>query len=401
MEVALLTGGADRPYAFGIATALMARGVHLDVIAGDELRGPEFLNRTGVNFLNLRGDQGTQAGLVAKMTRVLVYYARLIRYALTARPRVFHILWNNKFEWFDRTILLLYYKLLGKKLVLTVHNVNAGWRDGTDSFLNHATLKAQYRLVDHIFVHTQKMKSELRTVYGVRESAVTVIPFGINNAVPNTDLTPAEARRQLEISPEDKVILFFGSIAPYKGLEYLVTAFQHLAAAHSDYRLIVAGSPKKGFEAYWKAIKDDISALAVKERIVQRIEFIPDAQTEVYFKAADVLVLPYTEIFQSGVLFLGYSFGLPVIAADVGSLRDDIVDGRTGSIFTPRDPVDLARSIESYFASDLFRNLATRRLDIMEYAQERYSWETVGRTTQHLYAELLGHQPPEQMQVPT
>ena len=58
-----------------------------------------------------------------------------------------------------------------------------------------------------------------------------------------------------------------------------------------------------------------------------RIESVPDAETELYFKAADVLALPYTHVFQSGVLFLGYNFGLPVIASDVASLREDVVEG--------------------------------------------------------------------------
>ena len=124
---------------------------------------------------------------------------RLIRYAATAKPRIFHILWNNKFETFDRTLLMLYYRLLGKRIVLTAHNVNAGKRDSKDTFLNRLTLRIQYRLADHIFVHTEKMKLELIEEFGVRESRVTVIPFGINNAVPNTDLAPSEAKQRLGI----------------------------------------------------------------------------------------------------------------------------------------------------------------------------------------------------------
>ena len=64
--------------------------------------------------------------------------------------------------------------------------------------------------------------------------------------------------------------------------------------------------------------------------MILKIEYVPDAETEVYFKAADVLALPYTHIFQSGVLSLGYGFGLPVIAADVGSLKEEIIEGKTG-----------------------------------------------------------------------
>ena len=77
---------------------------------------------------------------------------------------------------------------------------------------------------------------------------------------------------------------------------------------------------------------------------------------EVYFKAADVLVIPYTEIFQSGVPFLAYSFGVPVVASDVGSLREDIVEGKTGFICMPRDGRDIARAVRVYRSSEMCRN---------------------------------------------
>ena len=114
-------------------------------------------------------------------------------------------------------------------------------------------------------------------------------------------------------------------------------------------------------------------------RVLLRAEFIPDDETEVYFKAADVLVLPYRHIYQSGVLFLGHSFGLPVLAADVGSLKDEIVEGKTGFVFRPEDPVDLARAIEQYFASDLYADLNSRRQEIRDYATERHSWDVVSQ----------------------
>jgi glycosyltransferase involved in cell wall biosynthesis len=388
IAVALLTGGGDRPYAFGLATELIAKGAALDLIASDELDCPDFHGVPGVNFLNLRGDQRSDANLVKKMTRVLLYYAKLIRYAATAEPKIFHILWNNKFLFFDRTLLTLYYKLLGKKIVLTLHNVNAGRRDSTDSSLNRITLRIQYRLADHTFVHTEKMKVELMEQFGVQGTRVTVIPFGINNAVPNTTLTPLEAKRRLGIRADEKTILFFGNIAPYKGLEYLVEAFQRVSSLHDDYRLIIAGRPKD-CEAYWTAMREVIRRGTQRGRVLLREDYIPDDETEVYFKAADVLALPYRHIYQSGVLFLGYSFGLPVLAADVGSLKDDIVEGKTGFVFKPQDPIDLARAIEQYFASDLYAGLDVRRQDIKDYAKERHSWDEVGRMTMSVYAGLL------------
>jgi D-inositol-3-phosphate glycosyltransferase len=388
LAVALLTGGADRPYAFGLATALMAKGTVLDLIGSDELDCEEFRGKPGVNLLNLRGSQRSDASFVVKIFRVLMYYVRLVRYAAAAKPALFHILWNNKFESFDRTLLMLYYRLLGKRIVLTAHNVNAGRRDSNDTFLNRLTLGIQYRLSDHVFVHTEKMKRELSEELDVQGSRITVIPFGINNAVPNTRLTPRDARQRLGIREGERAILFFGHIAPYKGLADLIAAFRRIVVRRDDYRLIIAGRPKN-CDKYWKTIRQAIGEDAQSGRILVRADFIPDDETEIYFKGADVLVLPYRHVYQSGVLFLGQSFGLPALAADVGSLKDDIVEGRTGFVFRPEDPVDLASTIERYFASDLYADLSNRRQEIRAYMAERHSWDVVSQMTTNVYAGLL------------
>jgi len=320
----------------------------------------------------------------------LAYYFRLARYASRAKPKIFHILWNNKFELFDRTLLMWYYKLQGKKIAFTAHNVNAGKRDSNDSVLNRLSLKIQYRLADHIFVHTERMKTELIEEFHVDPRAVSVIPFGINNSVPCTSLSTAQARQLLGISENEKLILFFGNIGPYKGLEFLVAAFQRVVARNPEYRLIIAGQPRVGSEKYLAMIQQSIREDANRDRVIQRIEYIPDDENELYFKAADVLVLPYTHVFQSGVLFLGYSFGLPVIATSVGSLEEDVVEGRTGFVCKACDPVDLAKTIDRYFESDLFRNLQIRRREIQEFAKQKHSWEIVGQKTRDIYLRLLG-----------
>ena len=390
LQVGLLTGGIDKPYVFGLSLALASKDVGVDLIGSDEVDAPELHTRPGIRFLNLRGDQSHDASVLTKVARVLVYYARLVRYALVSKAGVFHVLWNNRFEVFDRTLLLLFYRLLGKKIVLTAHNINTRKRDGTDSVFNRLTLKIQYRLADHIFVHTQGMKAELLKDYGVRERATTVIPLGFNNSVPHTQLTSAEARQALGIAEDEKAILFFGRIGPYKGLEHLVAAFQQLASRGQGYRLIVVGEPKIGSEQYVEEIRQAIRGdVRSSEAVIQRIEFVRDDETEIYFKAADVLALPYTQAYQSGVLVLSYTFGLPVIAADIGSFRDDVVEGKTGFMSEPANPRALADAIEKYFESDLFRTLPARREEIEGYARANYSWDMVGETTRNVYLHLL------------
>ncbi len=386
-RVGLLTGGDDRSYALGLANALVARGVHLDFIGSDAVDGPELHGSPLVRFLNLRGDQSPEAGLVRKVARLLRYYLALMRYAASAPAQVLHILWNNKFEHFDRTLLMLYYRALGHRVVMTAHNVNAARRDGRDSWLNRATLRIQYRLCDRIFVHTQRMRDQMLEQFDVVAERVSVIPFGINDTTPKTALTTSQARTRLALGAQDRVLLFFGQIAPYKGLEHLVAALPAAFAADPSLRLVIAGKVKAGCEDYWHGIRQALGSPALGSRVIQRIAHVPDAEVELYFKAAHVLVVPYVEIFQSGVPFLAYSFGLPVIATDVGTLREDIVEGRTGFVCRPRDAQDLARAIARYFGSPLYADLDRARASVRAHAIERHSWAQVAAITESAYRD--------------
>jgi glycosyltransferase involved in cell wall biosynthesis len=327
--------------------------------------------------------------LASKLLVTLRHYVSLIQYAAVAKPGIFHILWNSKIELIDRTVLMLYYKALGKKIALTAHNVNKARRDENDSFWNRLTLAIQYRLADHIFVHTRKMKDELLADFGVREEYVTVIRHPINNAFPDTDLSPAQAKSQLGLRETEKTILFFGKIKPYKGIEHLLSAFRQLVVGDPGYKLIIAGEVQKGSEPYLEELRRKFGPELDSKQIILKALFIPEEEAEIYLKAADVLVLPYNEIFQSGVLFLAYSFGLPVVATDVGSFREEIVEGKTGYLCRPADPHDLASAIQTYFASALYRQLATRRQEIKDYANIHHSWDAVAELTRNAYVSML------------
>jgi D-inositol-3-phosphate glycosyltransferase len=394
IEIGLLTGCQDRHYAFGLAMALASKGVFLDIIGSDEIDSPELHTTPNLHFLNFRKGQSNNANFAQKLWKLLGYYAKLIRYVARFRPKILHILWNYKLELFDRTILMLYYKVSGKKIVFTAHNVNQARRDSEDSWLNRTTLKIQYRLCDHIFAHTQKMKQELCEDFGVAEEAVTVIRYPINNAFADTELTPAGAKRCLGLREDEKAILFLGRIVPYKGIESLLDAFRLLLTdQQAKYRLIVAGEPKKGSKEYLHEIQRSVERNFDQGQIILRMQFIPDDEMELYLKGADVLVLPYKEIFQSGVLFLAYSFGLPVVATDVGSFREDIVEGSTGFLCKPGDQAELAKAIETYFRSDLYKNSKIRRRELKDYANANHSWQAVAESTLNAYANMLETNP--------
>ncbi len=389
LTIGLLTGGQDKSYALGLTGALTAQDITVEFVGSDGLDDPSLRNDPQVRFLNLRGDQSEAAPALVKARRLCAYYVRLVQYAAATSAPVLHILWNNKFEHLDRTIVMWMYRALGKRVVLTAHNVNAAKRDGVDTRLNRLTLRLQYALCHHVFVHSRKLKDELMRDFGVRDERVSVIPFGLNATTPDTALTPAEARTRLGLAADERVVLCFGQIAPYKGLEYLLPALEHLAERGLPVRLLIAGKVKRGHEDYWRDLERRASDTRLRHLVSTYVRFVPDDEVEVFFKAADAVVLPYTNIFQSGVPFLAYAYGVPVVATDVGSLREDVIEDVTGYVCPPRDPEALAGAIDRFFGSALYQQREDRRATIREIAEQRHSWRRVGEITRAAYRQTL------------
>jgi glycosyltransferase involved in cell wall biosynthesis len=244
-----------------------------------------------------------------------------------------------------------------------------------------------YRLADHIIVHTDRSKTDITRQFNIHARKVSVIGFGVNRIVPKTSLSRGEAKQQLGLSVDDKALLFFGNVLPYKGLEYLLDAARDLLRKDRSYRVVIAGRNQL-HEAYWREKIAPRLADRLSDSVICRTAFVRDEEVEVYFKAADVLVLPYLAIFQSAVLFVAYSFGLPVIASDVGAFRDDIAVGKTGYICSPNDVSSLKAVIGEFFAGPLYTAHDEARRRIARYAADKYSWDTVGRKTLDVYLHV-------------
>jgi D-inositol-3-phosphate glycosyltransferase len=387
MKISLTTGSAFH-YDVGLISGLLKQNLAIDVIGGDTLQRYAGMRQPGVNFKNLYGAERPGGPRWLKAFQVVRVYLKIMGYAGRADSPIIHIQWPYKFILFDRTLLNIYYKALGKKLVFTAHNVDGDARDGISSWSRHASLRFSYRMMDHIIVHTNRMKSELMNDFGILDDKITVIPHGVMSAVPETALNKAEARKKLGLDANQRILLFFGMISPYKGLEFLVEAMADLRSRGKTFTLVIAGRIKECPE-YWDKLRQLIDGTGLKDYVITDLRRIPDEFVEVYLKAADVMVLPYRSIFQSGALFLAYRFGLPVVATDVGSFREDIIEGQTGFLCRADDSRDMACAIETYFSSDLFANLEVRSRDIRDYANERYSWEHIGELTRHVYERVL------------
>jgi glycosyltransferase involved in cell wall biosynthesis len=354
------------------------------------MAGSDVVKTENFDFYDFVGNQDRVASFREKALRILRYYTQLMFYTARTEAKLFHILWFRKFPYIESTLLNLYFRMFGKKIVFTAHNVDGRARDGETPLINRLSLRFLYHIVDHILVHTPKMKRELIADFGIAEDKVTVVPYGTNDIVPDVSIARLEARQQLGFGPDEKLLLFFGHITPYKGLEALFCALKELLREDDCFRLIIAGPVKnKGSEEYWRELEKMIEELGLSRFVRKEIKFIPDEDVGAFFKASDVAVLPYKRIYQSGVLVLSYRHGLPVIASDVGSLREDIVEGKTGLLFRAGDPMDLAEKIRLYFASEVFKELEARGQSIREYGDSRFSWDKNVDRTYTVYENLL------------
>jgi glycosyltransferase involved in cell wall biosynthesis len=182
----------------------------------------------------------------------------------------------------------------------------------------------------------------------VRDDLVSLYPEAryIQQAHPlydhfGTAIDQQTARQQLGIDPAKKTLLFFGLIRDYKGLDLLINAMSLLDAS---YQLIIAGESYGDFGKY----RQQIEASPAKQRITVLNRYIGDEEVPVLFSASDLLVVPYRSATQSGVIPIAYHFEVPVLATDVGGLRETIEGAGTGLICQPQTE-SLAHGIRQVF----------------------------------------------------
>jgi glycosyltransferase involved in cell wall biosynthesis len=202
----------------------------------------------------------------------------------------------------------------------------------------------------------------------------------VYDGFPSQGLSRADARRQLGIDEKVPLALFFGFVRRYKGLRYLIEA---LAQVSSPVHLLIAGE-------FWEEEKDYhklIRRYDLQKRVTVHNRYIPNEEIEVYFTAADVLVLPYLSGSQSGVSMLAWHYGLPIIATNIGGLPETIIQERTGLIVPPADVSALAQAIDRFFDEGLYTPF---RSGIIEM-RNRFSWTALVRIIEELSDKLVNN----------
>lgn len=223
-----------------------------------------------------------------------------------------------------------------------------------------------FKAVDDFIVQSSAVERDLKIVkpdarYVRLEHPVYEI-FG--SALPMHD-----ARKKLGIDDDAQVLLFFGFIRKYKGLDIILHAMPELIKKYPKLVLVVAGESYNG-EDDFRALIQELAIPAANIKLCT--DYIPNTDVPLYFSAANVTVLPYRSATQSGIVQIAYNFDLPVIATDVGGLAEIVIDGKCGLIAPEPTPEAVAVCISRYVDDNLEPTLR----DGVREEKKKYSWET-------------------------
>ncbi len=300
---------------------------------------------------------------------------RIVSVVLKARAPVVHLQWPiGPHDWMYLAVL----RGLGRRVVLTVHDVLPHEHAPADA----PRMRRLLAHVDRAILHSEENKRAFHRVFADAAPASQLVPLGdFFDFAERPDPTPAQARAALSLPPDAPIVLFFGAIRPYKGLADLIEAFPRVRAAVPSAHLVVAGLPLGDFAPYERAIAE----AGIRDCTALYLAYHAWNDVAKFFRAADVVVLPYRSASQSGVAQLAFAFAKPVVATRVGGLPEVIEEKRTGLLVAPSDQEALAAAIAALLADPPLRHAMGTRAS--EFAASHNSWDQIAEMTLNVYGQ--------------
>jgi glycosyltransferase involved in cell wall biosynthesis len=227
-------------------------------------------------------------------------------------------------------------------IVLTVHDARRHIGDKLSRKTPYWFTKMGFNRADRLIAHNHYTKALLHEELGIAEEKLDVIPH-----IQLGQSGLARSRDDAAVKDDGRTVLFFGRIWPYKGLDNLIRAEPWIAQQIPDVRIVIAGQGED-FERYRRL-------MVHPERFAVLNRHISDAEVATLFRQASVIVLPYIEASQSGVIPIAYTYGKPVVGTTVGGLPEMIDDGVTGFLVPPGNEKRLADAIIAVLRNDAQR----------------------------------------------
>ncbi|MDF2564624.1 MAG: glycosyl transferase, group 1 [Massilibacillus sp.] len=319
-------------------------------------------------------------GKDSSIIRGLRFINGLIRSIIKSKKNHSKIIHYHFFKYTVIELLCVVFgKASGQRIVVTAHDIESFSKQGS-LFLT----KLIYLLADRVIVHNQSSKNEIIAKVHVAEKKIRTIPHGNYISNINYNITRSDGIKKIgNLSKDDLVILFFGQIKEVKGLDILINSIPYVIKQNKHIKVVVAGKVwKNDINKYL----DQIKINHIEKYFLLNIQYIPDNEVDYYFAAADLVVLPYKKIYQSGVLLNAMSYKKVVLASDLPGMKEIIQDGKNGYTFKTNDSEDLAKKIVYIINNNEKMKLIEN--NAFNHVKFEHSWELIARATVQMYKEI-------------
>jgi glycosyltransferase involved in cell wall biosynthesis len=288
----------------------------------------------------------------------------LLKEIIKFKPNVIH-LQSNAHPWFWTILPFISKKI---KIINTIHDPYIHVGDLLSMKFDHKKSENSLKKRANAYiVHGEILKKQLLKNINIKSSKVHTIPHGDYSIYKKYQINYLEERAN--------TVLFFGRIWKYKGLKYLMLAEPIVSKIIPDFKIIIAGSGED-LENY----NDYISN---KDNYILKNYRIPDEEVGELFQQSSIVILPYIDASQTGVLPIAYAYNKPVIATNVGALADVVIDGETGFLIAPADVEALAEKIIYLLQnSDIRKEMGN---NARKFADKNLNWDKIAEATLEVY----------------
>ena len=367
-------------YDFGLCKALNDSGIELTFYTCDVTNLDLKLNfnfQTNKCFQNIYGKDF----ILIRGFRYFLGALKMIadakrKKANLAHLHIYHFSWREYF-------LLWLFRRNKFKVVATVHDVEDFRKFGNK--ISTSKYNKFEKRIDRIIVHSDYAKESLEKYFKqFPANHIHKVPHGDSDFLYSANCSMNEAREKLKLPTNTQLILFFGQIKKVKGLDVLLKAFALLRKQKQNVQLVIAGPTYKVEEEDFLNI---ICENKMEADCILVLEYIANEMIPYYFRAADIVALPYRKIYSSGVLIRSLDYGAAIVASDLDVFKDIINDGENGILFQTENAEDLSNKMLKLLADkslqDKLRGAAKKTAD------QRFSWKLIGEKVKAIYSLAL------------
>jgi D-inositol-3-phosphate glycosyltransferase len=348
-------------YTYSLANALFEDGVDISVVT-------DLATSKGIckgKTIPLFNTDLKNVSKVKKLTNYVHSYKAILKLIKSEHIDILHLEWPT-FSPVDYFYIKKAKKLC--KVVMTIHDIIAF----DAHFYDKSFMKKVYSLPDALILQTEDNVERFKKLFPM------VSPDKIHMAYHGhyldfADVHGKEESRQKLNLPQDKFIyMFFGQIKKVKGVDLLIKAFAEVQKKNPNVFLLIAG---KVWHNDYGPYEELIASLGIGGSCRSDIKFIPDEDVGFYFSACDIVCLPYTELFQSGVVQLSYAYKKPAIVSNLSPFLTVVKDGETGLSFVNGNFLDLSQKMGYIFENkELIGVMGQKGYD---FIKEKYSWQKI------------------------